>query len=224
MGRFSEAERVFHEEVRDKKRTASGVHHKTGKRGYVGTMRFPSDIMSRKDKYNYRKASKVMTTFLYEQVIPIEQFEKEDKETQRKMLLFWRNNYSNKEIMNKMGLNNSKYYDLVGEHDLPKAPRFNSGAPRKRKTATAKAAPKAKQEQMKLDEQKEVQAPAMPPAQIVETAVQEIIVNGLHIVFNGTYKAEQIVKQLTKFQLLLEDEPDEYYLEFKLVQKQKTKK
>ena len=61
MSYFSEAEKLFNQEVRDKKRTASGVHSKTGKNGYVGKMRFPSDIMSRKEKYNYRKAGKVVT-------------------------------------------------------------------------------------------------------------------------------------------------------------------
>ena len=50
----SEAERLFNDEVRDKKRTASGVHHKAGKNGYVGKMRFPSDIMNKKEKRKYK--------------------------------------------------------------------------------------------------------------------------------------------------------------------------
>ena len=32
----SEASDLFYNEVREKKRTASGVHSKTGKNGYVG--------------------------------------------------------------------------------------------------------------------------------------------------------------------------------------------
>ena len=75
MGYFqSEAEKLFLNEIREKKRTASGVHHKTGKNGYVGTMRFPSDIMSRKDKMKYRRNGKVMTTNMYDEIITAEEF------------------------------------------------------------------------------------------------------------------------------------------------------
>ena len=38
-----------------KKRTASGVHHKTGKRGYVGKMLFPTDMLKGKEKRSYQK-------------------------------------------------------------------------------------------------------------------------------------------------------------------------
>jgi hypothetical protein len=41
----------------------------------------------------------------------------------------------------------------------------------------------------------------------------------MHLVFNGTYQPETIVKQLLKFGALLEDETDDYYIELKLVQK-----
>ncbi|MGR5978869.1 hypothetical protein ACT7DJ_14165 [Bacillus cereus] len=51
-----EIQRVLQEEIREKKRTASGVHHKTGKRGYVGKMLFPNDMLKGKEKRSYQKS------------------------------------------------------------------------------------------------------------------------------------------------------------------------
>jgi len=50
---------------------------------------------------------------------------------------------------------------------------------------------------------------------------QEIIVEGLNVIFTGTYTAEKIEKQLTKFMLLLDSEEDDFYIEFRLMQKSK---
>lgn len=120
---LNEAEKLFYSDIRDKKKAASGVHHKTGKKGYVGVMRFPSDIMSRKDKMKYRRNGKVMTTNIYDEIIPIDEFEKLTKEDQYNRLKYWRSKYSNKEITTSMGIWNNKFYNLVKDLDLPKAPR-----------------------------------------------------------------------------------------------------
>ena len=58
MNHISEEEKLFHNEVREKKKAASGVHHKTGKKGYVGRMRFPSDILNRTEKKRYKRNQK----------------------------------------------------------------------------------------------------------------------------------------------------------------------
>jgi hypothetical protein len=209
MMMFNEAEKAFYEDVREKKKAASGVHHKTGKNGYVGTMRFPTDIMSRKDKYNYRKAGKVMISNLYDEILTLDEFKKLELHEKKNRMAYWRTQFSNIEIREKMGIANSPFYKLISELDLPKAPRTEK-APRTKRTAAVKTAPVAAQE---------VTAPAP-----VETPapVQEVMVNGLHLVYNGTYTAEQIIKQLSKFELLLDNEPDEFYIEFKLIQKQKN--
>jgi hypothetical protein len=206
---FSEAEKMFHDEVRQKKRTASGVHHKTGKNGYVGTMRFPSDIMNRKDKMRYRKAGKVVTTNIFDTIITIDEFETLETYEQRNRLMYWRNEKTNKEILAGLGISSKKYYEIVAQLELPKAPRGKS-KPRK---ATAK-----KQEPKFVAIKEET---IVPEIQEPKPQVQEIIVEGLNLVFQGTYNAEIIQKQLTKFSLILEDEPDEYFFEFRLMQKQK---
>lgn len=213
--RLSEAEKLFHEEVREKKRTASGVHHKTGKRGYTGKILFPTDFMSRKEKYNHRKAGKILSTNLYDSILTIDEFEQLETHEQRNMLQYWRTTYSNAEIKSKMGIHNSRYYGLVADLGLPKAPRTNKNEIPKRK-AIAKTAPKKTLLDF-VDEVAEEKAPPKPE-------VQEVIVSGIHLVFNGTYSPEQIIKQLSKFELLLDGEEDKYYIELKLMQKSEATK
>jgi hypothetical protein len=210
---WSEAEKAFHEDVREKKRTASGVHHKTGKNGYTGKILFASDLMSRKEKYNHRKAGKVLTTNLYDSIIPMDEFRQLEKEEQRNRMIHWRNKYQNKQIQEGMGIANSPYYKLVDELDLPKAKRVNTKAPRK-----AKVQVKPKQTLLELAEEVAEQIKT-PPAPAEATPVQEVLVEGLHLVFRGTYTPEQIQKQLAKVELLLDGEEDSYYIEMKLMQK-----
>ena len=216
MSYFSEAEKLFKEEVRDKKRTASGVHSKTGKRGYVGKMRFPSDIMSRKEKYNYRKAGKVVTTQLYDEIIPVEEFEQLETYEQKNRMSYWRNVYTNKEILEAMGIANGRFYKIVKELNLPKAPRIERKEPRKGKGVNVQA----KQEKAVAVEPSPIK---MPEPETKPEPVQEILVDGIHLVFSGTYSPELIQKKLGKFELMLEDETDDFYVELRLVQKQKSK-
>ena len=216
MSYFSEAEKLFNQEVRDKKRTASGVHSKTGKRGYVGKMRFPSDIMSRKEKYNYRKAGKVVTTQLYNEIISIEEFEELEIYAQKNMMSYWRNVYTNKEILEAMGINNGRFYKIVKELNLPKAPRVDRQEPRKGKGVKVQG----KQEKAIAVEPSPI---IMPEAETKPEPVQEILVDGIHLVFSGTYSPELIQRKLGKFELMLEDETDDFYIELRLIQKQKSK-
>lgn len=207
----SEAAKLFHNEVREKKKAASGVHSKTGKNGYVGNMRFPSDIMSRKEKMRYRRSSKVTITNMYDEILTIADFETLETYEQKNRLQYWRNTYTNKEILEQMGISNKKFYDLVKELDLPKAPRIHKE--KAKRTAAAKPI-KKESESITMPE---VIAPPAPKEE--KPMVQEIIVDGLHLVFNGTYKPEQIQLKLNKFYALLDDEEDDFYIEMKLVQK-----
>lgn len=222
---YSEAEKVFQDEVREKKKAALGVHSKTGSRGYVGKMRFPSDIMSRKDKYNYRRAGKVMTSNLYEDILPIKEFEQLEIHEQKNRLQYWRNTYSNKEILAKMKIGNAYFYKLISKLDLPKASRVERTKPNKSKrtaTATAITAPKKTLLEYAAIEPQEKEIKALPEI-TPPKPIQEIMINGLHLIFNGTYSAEEIIRRLTKFELMLDGETDPFYIELKLVQKPKEK-
>lgn len=211
MQRYSEAEQCFFEDVREKKKAASGVHSKTGKNGYTGKILFPTDIMSRKEKYNHRKAGRVMTTNMYEEILPIDEFEKLETYEQRNRLAYLRGMKSAKEIQKEMGVNSKRYYEIVAELNLPKAPRLKAGETPKKRTAKPKTV---------LEGSKMGAIAIQSSLDLEPEPVQEIIVSGLHLTFNGTYSADHIIKQLLKYGALLEGEEDKYYVELKLMQKQ----
>jgi hypothetical protein len=118
-----------------------------------------------------------------------------------------------------MKISSKAYYDIVSKLGLPKAPRVDRGEKKPRKVAAIKVM-QEKTEQLALPETIVIQEPVKEPA---AQPVQEIMVNGIHLVFNGTYQPEMIIKQLLKFGALLEDETDDYYIELKLVQKAAAK-
>ena len=201
MREFNDIEKLFYSDVREKKKTASGIHSRTGKRGYVGKMRFSYDLMNRKEKYNYRRSGKIMTTNLFDEILPYEEFKELETHEQRNRLAYWRQKYTNKEILTGMKIYQKILYDLVKELDLPNLRRANN---------TGKRAAKAKTKQPEA---------ITAVAAINPEPVQEIIFNGLNLVYNGTYTAEQLQRQLQKFITLLEDEPDQFYIELKITQK-----
>ena len=131
-------------------------------------------------------------------------------------MAYWRNVYTNKEIIDGMGIHNNKFYKIVKELGLPKAPRIDRQEPRKGKGIKVHETPK----KAKTIDSSPIKAPEL---ETKPEPVQEILVNGIHLVFNGTYSPELIQKKLAKFELMLEDETDDFYVELKLVQKQKSK-
>jgi hypothetical protein len=226
MEKYSEAKQCFLEEVRDKKKTASGVHHKTGKRGYVGKMLFAHDLMSRKEKYNHRKAGKILTSNLYEKIIPLDEFKELETFEQRNRLAYWRTQFSNKEIQKEMGANNTQYYKMVSDLGLPAAPRGGNKSGQRKATAKAIAINNVADRDL-FNQTVPAQTTQASTATQVITApapVQELIIDGLHLVYNGTFTPEQIVKQLLKFGSLLEDETDKFHIELRLMQKPEPEK
>jgi hypothetical protein len=225
---YSEAERLFYEDMREKKRTASGVHHKTGKKGYVGKMLFPTDIMSRKDKYNHRKAGKVMSSNIYDEIITIDKFNELEDFEKRNRMAYWRSNYTNKEIKSAMGIANSPYYKIVSELGLPKAPRTqHEYKPRKAKTkVVSEVVPEVKEnetlEAFNLGYEAGLKTAIEQAESKVSDPVQEIMVNGMYLVFNGNFSATHIQNQILKFASMLDGEEDEFYIELKLMQKSKA--
>jgi len=204
----TEAERCFIEEVREKKKTASGVHSKTGKRGYVGKMLFPTDFMNRSEKMKYRRAGKITMSNLFDEIITVEEFNNLEVFEQRNRLQYWRDKYTIREIQKGMGIPNNQYYNIIDRLELPRD-RVANG--KKKRTATRNAAPKVTEPALKAPE----------PIQEVKAPVQEIIVSGMHLIFNGTYTPDEMQRQLLKYATLLDGESDDFYIELKIVQKPK---
>lgn len=216
MQRYSEAEQCFLQDVKEKKKAASGVHSKTGKRGYVGKMLFPTDLMTRKEKYHHRKAGKVMTTNMYDKILTFAEFNELETYEKKNRMQHWRLNNTIKIIQKEMGIPNQRYYDILRELELP----LDRTAKKVRAPRTAKTvAVVTKQAAAPEPAAEAIAAPAPVPE--AATPVQQIILNGLNVSFNGTYDAEVIQKQLLKVLTLLDGETDNYYVEMKLMQKTK---
>lgn len=209
MQHFSfDIETIFEQDIKNKKKEAASLRAATnfkrvGKKG----MKTPIDLMSRQERKEHMRAGEIVTTNIFDTILPIAEFEALEEHEQRNRLAYWRTKYTNKEICTGLNIWNNKYYKLVADLGLPKAPRTNSGEKviRKAPIKRTQAPPVAIQSSLELE---------APP-------LQEIIVNGLHLSLNGTYTPEQIVKQLLKFGSLLEGEEDNYYIELKLMQKTK---
>jgi hypothetical protein len=212
MQPYDGADKIFYDEIREKKKETALLRTATQhKRLGAKKVLFATDLMSRKEKLKHTKAGRVMTTNMYEDIIPIVEFEKLEDYEKRNRLQYLRSVKSAKEIQAAMGVNSKRYYEIISELNLPKAPRSKSGA------APRKAALKRKEKEpagISLQSQLELET---TPAAI--EPVQKIIINGLNLEFNGEFTAEQIIKQFLKFGALLEGEPDKYYIELRLQQK-----
>ncbi|PGM50842.1 hypothetical protein [Bacillus thuringiensis] len=121
--------KMMNQEIREKKRTASGVHGKTGKRGYVGKMMFPNDIMSAKEKRQYRKSSKVVVSNMYETMMSYDEFLKLPKQDQYNALKAYRENFRLADIYKEWRIGSNTFYKLVADLDLP--PMQRGGGARK---------------------------------------------------------------------------------------------
>jgi len=53
-------------------------------------------------------------------IIPWEEFQQLDSETQRQKLIEWRDRYSNKAIIEEMSVETWKFYDMLKKLDVPK--------------------------------------------------------------------------------------------------------
>jgi hypothetical protein len=114
-------EKVFNEDIKEKRIIASGVYSKTGKRGYVGKMLFPSDLMNRKEKYRYRKAGKVVVYNMYDTIMSFEEFLKLSEEEQKKALIEYRKRFTNRQITNTWGIGEYKIYEIMQRLDVPRS-------------------------------------------------------------------------------------------------------
>lgn len=125
----AEIEREFNLEIRDKKRTASGVHHKTGKRGYTGVVQFPHNLLRGKEKREYTKPGKVVAYNMFSSLMTYMELKTHPEDRQKEILTKWRETYKAKEIQEALGMDHNGYYDLL--YDLGVLERPASAKPKK---------------------------------------------------------------------------------------------
>lgn len=198
-------ERLFYEDVREKKKAGSGAFHKRGKgvKHHMSGIKTPYDFMKTKERKQLN--GEVTISNMYETILTKREFDLKDEETQKLMLTRWRELYTNNKIMEEMQIsNNAAFFKLVGDLGLEKK---RKGVPRLHRTS-------------------EVERSTIIQPTIVtkEQSVPVFIPNpkGLSFNYHGEYKAEQINRILTKIQLLLEEEENNFHIDLSLVEVEKN--
>ena len=213
-----EIERIFNDDIRDKSKTGSGSFHKRGKgvkHGFKGALRTPYYYMTNKEKKALN--GKVEVSFMYETVIPYEEFILKDIEIQKAMLIRWRELFSNEHIKKEMGVYNKRYYDIVEELKIPKK-RNRVFKDTKNKKEVAAMTPS------KTPELKLVENPKNENIEIMEKIVEKIVeknevnVLGLDLNYNKICDVEEISRILTKLQLMVEGEPTDFDVKISIKQ------
>ncbi len=209
MRTYENIEKIFKDEIREKKKIGNGAFHMRGKgvkHGFSGALRTPYHFMKTKEK---KKLDGEVSVFnMYETILPKDEFLLKDKETQKLMLTRWREIYDNTLIKKEMGISNKPYYDLCSALEIPKKrvmqpPRKNRGAKINKPSLIETV------EQMAL-EVPEKEKPEIKPI---------IITKGLHLEYNGEYNSEDLNKVFTKLQLLIDGEKNNFNVSISLTEK-----
>lgn len=124
----TEIAKAFHREIRIKKQAANSVHAKTGKRGYTGTIRFPSSHLKGKAKKNYEKNGEVVSYSMFQTLQTYEEFTRKPESEQKLVMENWRNVYHNSQIMKSLRVGSKTFYKLLADLGIETKPR-NNGKP-----------------------------------------------------------------------------------------------
>lgn len=181
-------EKLFKEEIREKKKTGTGAFHMRGKgvkHGFNGALRTPYHFMKTKERNKLN--GEVETFNMFTTIIPYKEFELKDPETQKELLIKWREVFDNDKIMGEMHISNKRYFDLVNDFKLPKKPRGGAVNPKKGKIK--KAAMEKPQISNNLEFEFSESTESIPKVQ-PEPQIQKIITKGLYLEYNGEYDAE----------------------------------
>ena len=218
---INEIEKLFIEEVREKKKAANGVHGKTGLRGYVGKMLFPHDLLSRKEKSKYKKASKVMS-YNFKQIMPLVDFQNLEKNVQKDLLEAWRKLFPVKEIKEKWSMNDHYFYKLLNDLGIA-TQRTKREKPKDRiKRVNAQAdfaevAAAIQEDPQPLRTDRPAQLAAPTPAPKVEILPpRESFPVGLTVTYHGEYETQDAINRLMKIATLIEGEEKKYRITIKL--------
>jgi hypothetical protein len=176
-----------------------------------GALRTPYHFMKTKEK---RKLDgEVMVTNMYETIIPRDEFLLKDIDTQKMLMIRWRDLYSNGKIMEDMGITGSaSFHKIIKDLEIPKKTKWD------RKGSEESKPRKAKTKSVAVDPQPQT----LFTEDIIQPYVQQqptpIIIEGLHIQYNGEFDAEQLNKMFTKLQLLTDGEEGKYRVSISLTE------
>lgn len=111
-------ERLFNEEIRDKKRVGRNIFSRvsTRKGGGNQALRTPSYFMKGNNKY--KKLSGEVETYNLNNILSHQEFQEKNKAQQRMFMEAWREKYKAKEIQDNMGISKNIYYKIIEELGL----------------------------------------------------------------------------------------------------------
>lgn len=205
-------ERIFQDEIREKKRAGSGAFHMRGKgvkHGFSGALRTPYHFMKKKERDQLSGAVEVSN--VYSSILNWEEWCARDKETQKLLMTKWREIYSNTEIQEQLqvgrgkAFNSQSFADIVNDLGCPKKTHIpGNKKPERKKIAAITSSP-----QLEF----EIGESIRPIREEVQTV---LITNGLHLQYNGEYDQEQLNKIFTKLQLLIDGESNKFKISLSL--------
>lgn len=127
---LSPAERAFHEEVREKKRAANGIFSRTGKRGYVGKMYLPHELLRGKEKREYKKSGRCVSWNMYIDIMDYQMFKGLPQDQKKKVLESLREKHKSEDIRKHWKIGSQTFYRIINDLGLKKR-NITSSSPKK---------------------------------------------------------------------------------------------
>lgn len=111
-------EKMFFQEVREKKKIGNNIHSRVATRKGNGNraLKTPYYFMSRKER---KKLNGKVISFNMNEIVDYEKFKSFSDRDQKELLLTWRKNYMSKDIQDKMGISRTIFYRLLKKFDIP---------------------------------------------------------------------------------------------------------
>ncbi|MFI8671855.1 hypothetical protein ACIGIJ_18550 [Bacillus paranthracis] len=124
---MEDVERLFREEIRNKKRVGSNIFSRvsTRKGGSNQALRTPYLYMTRKERKNLNGEVRV---YNMSDIISYDEFINKSEKEQRELLVFWRKNFKTKEIIEGMGVSKNPIYKLLDKYDIPRVDARGRGS------------------------------------------------------------------------------------------------
>lgn len=149
------AERLFYEDIREKRKTGSGAFHMRGKgvkHGMSGVKLGEYDRLTpwKKKKYLVENSSEVRSFNMYTSLCSLEELERHPEERQKEILTKWREIHKVNDIVEALQVRNkSQYYELLykrGVIERPSSSKEPKGSRRGPAPGTGKTKPDAQAE------------------------------------------------------------------------------
>lgn len=223
-------QRIFEDDVRDKKRTGTGVFSRASRRGYVGKMRTPYDGVKYKAKKEYMGNGKVVTYNMFEeQIVELDTFENFDKARQKELLELYREKFTTEEIKKTWRMNTYAFYNLLKKLGIQVKPigTLTEAGKEKKRVAMAKAREaKLLKQRERQEDIFDIEDSIINEPEVAVTVEQKVvpkanivtISNGLSIMLEGEYEGKIFGEKVRKLLALLEDDSSMYKIKLEIVE------